>query len=343
MRITLLVSLQVVCGFDFEVGKVVDTLIKNSPLKYEGDGGNSPVDYMKYTLNKAMPTLVRSIGHYADNTPPRKTDLRFKHTSLEGVISNLNNSLVSSCAMRDFNRGRCTANATYSDIHVIEDKLVDAVAVVLANNKQKKIVVSYRATVTTQNFLDDFDGAPVDLPGAPDGVRVHRGIYANYLATYNKVRHALTKLLDHHRFRDYSVLVTGYSLGGGAATIAICDLTKFIRMRPEPRHIELISYAAPRAGNPEYAAYLASLKVPVTRVTLAYDIVSHTPIRELGYTHVGQEIHTIQPERLGNYSLKMCSQEYDEDPTCAWAESSQATPVRHLFPFGAPFSGPPFY
>ncbi|KAJ9055378.1 hypothetical protein DSO57_1004582 [Entomophthora muscae] len=342
MKITLLVSLQVVCGFDFGIGRAVKTLVTSVPLKYEGDGGNGTLDYMKYALNKAMPSLARSIGHLYDNVPPRKTDLRFSHASAEGILANFNNSIASSCFIRLFNRGLCLDNSTYSDAQLFEDPMVDAVTLVVANNKQKKIVVSYRASITTQNFIDDLNAALVDMPGAPDGARVHRGFYLNYLATYSKVRRTLMKFLDDHRFKDYSVLVTGYSLGGGAATIAMSDLTKLIRTRPEPRHIELISYAAPRAGNSAYAAYLASLKVPVTRVTLAYDIVSHTPIRGLGFTHAGQEIHTIQPERLGSYTIKMCSQEYDEDPTCAWAESSESTPVRHLYPFGAPFPEVPY-
>ncbi|KAJ9074736.1 hypothetical protein DSO57_1003390 [Entomophthora muscae] len=342
MRIVLLLVLQAVSGHVHRLGKAVGTLIKKSPLKYEGDGGNGTLDYMKYALNKAMPSLVKSLGNFIDKVPPKKTKLRFSHATVEEILANFNNSLTSSCAIRDFNRNLCLDNTTYSDAHLVEDPMVDAVALVVANNKQNKIVVSYRASITTQNFIDDLNGALVDMPSAPDGARVHRGFYLNYLATYSKVRRTLMKLLDDPRFKDYSVLVTGYSLGGGAATIAISDLTKLVRLRPDPRHIELISYAAPRAGNSEYAAYLASLKVPITRVTLAYDFVSHMPIRELGFTHAGQEIHTIQPARLGNYTIKMCSQEYDEDPRCTWAESKDTTPVRHFYPFGAWFPKHPF-
>ncbi|KAJ9055381.1 hypothetical protein DSO57_1004585 [Entomophthora muscae] len=120
------------------------------------------------------------------------------------------------------------------------------------------------------------------------------------------------------------------------------DLTKLVRSCPDPQHIELIAYAAPRAGNPKYATYLASLKVPITHVTLAYDIVSHTPVCGLGYTHTVQEIHTIQTEHTGSYSTKMCSQEYNKDSTCAWAESKEATPMRHLYPFCALFPKHPY-
>ncbi|KAJ9055386.1 hypothetical protein DSO57_1004589 [Entomophthora muscae] len=342
MKITLLVALHLVCGVDLGAEKVASTLINNSPLKYKGDGGNGTLDYMQYVLNKAIPYLGRALGNLTDDAPPQKTKLRFDHATAAEVIANFNNSLASSCPVRYFNRNLCLDNTTYSDAHLVEDPNVDAVALVVANNKLKKIVVSYRASITTQNFLDDFNGALVDVPTAPEGARVSRGFYLNYLATYYKVRKAFTKLLDDHRFKNYFVLVTGYSLGGGAATIAISDLTKLVRSRSDPRHIELISYAAPRAGNSEYAAYLASLKVPITRITLAYDIVSHLPTRTLNYTHAGQEIHTIQPARLGNYTIKMCSQEYDEDPACAWAERKEMSPVRHFFPFGAWFPKHPF-
>ncbi|KAJ9074735.1 hypothetical protein DSO57_1003389 [Entomophthora muscae] len=80
----------------------------------------------------------------------------------------------------------------------------------------------------------------VDLPTVPDGVKVHHGICLNYLASYHHVRKTFKKLLNNPCFKGYSVLVTGYSLGGGAVTIVISDLIKLLRSHPDPQHIELI-------------------------------------------------------------------------------------------------------
>ncbi|KAJ9074730.1 hypothetical protein DSO57_1003384 [Entomophthora muscae] len=343
MNLALLLVFQLVSG-QGQVRRFIDRLepfVKKIPIDYNGDGGNGGHDYMRYVISKALPSAARLLNQYYDSDPPRRTNLRFSSSSVSEVMASFNASLVSMCPMRMLNRNLCTVSSTYSDVTVLEEKSVDAVVVVMANNRQSKIVVSYRATVSAQNWLDNFNAELVDVPTAPEGVKVHRGIYLNYLATFNKVRGALKKLLDDHRFKDYSVLVTGYSLGGGAAYIAMSDITRFVRARQDPRHVELITFAAPRTGNPAYAAYLASLKVPVTRLTLSFDSIPHLPFRSSGYTHGGQEIHVIQPEQIGRYSIKVCSQEYDEDPACAWSESDAVTITRHEYPFGAPYPKPP--
>ncbi|KAJ9055380.1 hypothetical protein DSO57_1004584 [Entomophthora muscae] len=119
-------------------------------------------------------------------------------------MSNFNKSLVSNCPVRKFNCNACTFKATYSNVHLFEDKLVDAVTVVLTNNKQKKFFVSYWATITAQNWLDNFNGMLVDLPTVPDGVKVHHGICLNYLESYHHVRKTFKKLLNNPHFKGYS-------------------------------------------------------------------------------------------------------------------------------------------
>ncbi|KAJ9073683.1 hypothetical protein DSO57_1013713 [Entomophthora muscae] len=342
MRGGLLVSIQVVIGIHAGVQEGLASAYNKSLLFYQGDGGDGSVDYVRFIINKSLPYTVKGLAQFHDREPPHKTDLVFQHASIDQIIANFNNTLVSNCPIRWFKRNTCIVKSTYSDVHVFEDKLVDAVAVVLANNKQKKIVVSYRATITTQNWLDDLNAALIDLPGAPVGARVHRGVFINYLASYTNVNSIVTRMLDDPRFKDYSVLVTGYSLGGAVATMALPTIATLVQTHSDPRTIELISYAAPRMANAEYAKYLASFNVPVTRVTLAYDAVSHLPLRKMGYTHAGVEIHVDQPSLTGNYSLRLCSQEYDEDPSCAWAENSELNGVRHGTPFGTFLPRPPY-
>lgn len=342
MRANVLMAIQAVAGLSQVLQKKFNAAYNRTPLFYDGDGGNGNVDYVKYVINKALPYGLKGLASFHERVEPVKTDLRFQHATPEQVLANYNNTLVSNCPIRYFNRGRCVHNSTYSDIHVIEDRLVDAVVVVLANNKMKKIVVSYRATLTTQNWLDNLNDALIDLPGAPVGVRVHRGVFANYLASYNRVNAAVDEMLRTPRFRGYSVLVTGYSLGGALAMMALPTVTQVVRDRPDPRFVELISVAAPRMGNADFASYLHGFGVPVTRLTLSRDIVSHLPLRRMGYTHAGAEIHTDQPAPIGRYTMRVCSQEYDEDPECSWAENDELNGIRHGTPFGRYLPHAPF-
>ncbi|KAJ9074734.1 hypothetical protein DSO57_1003388 [Entomophthora muscae] len=92
------------------------------------------MDYMRYVMNKEMPSIFKGAASYYNEVLPQKTKLQFKHATVKENMPNFNKSLVSNCPVCKSNCNACTSKATYSNEHLFEDKLFDAVAVVLNNN-----------------------------------------------------------------------------------------------------------------------------------------------------------------------------------------------------------------
>ena len=75
---------------------------------------------------------------------------------------------------------------------------------------------------------------------------VHQGFYNAYASVGGYVRSDVQKLLA--LYRDASLFVTGYSLGGALATIAAADLHSVFG------HIDqLYTFGCPRVGNEQFA------------------------------------------------------------------------------------------
>ncbi|KAJ9059247.1 hypothetical protein DSO57_1004559 [Entomophthora muscae] len=77
------------------------------------------------------------------------------------------------------------------------------------------------------------------------------------------------------------------------------------------------------------------LKVPVTWYSNHNDIISHILLRSFGYTHAGVEVDEYSASS-GTSKLRICSQSFDEDPTCAWCSVPFLSAVCHITPLGKP-------
>ncbi|HEY5038320.1 MAG TPA: lipase family protein [bacterium] len=102
------------------------------------------------------------------------------------------------------------------------------------------------------------------------GGEVHRGFFEAFQVIAPDLIQALKKLKT-------PLYVTGHSLGGALATVAVMNL-------PNPDQIAACyTYGAPRVGNAEFVE--AFYKVPVYRLVHASDIVPHLPFFAMGYCH----------------------------------------------------------
>lgn len=159
-----------------------------------------------------------------------------------------------------------------------------------------RLVVGFRGTQSTnlRDLLTDFD-TPL-VPG-PAG-RVHSGFWIAWQSVKLDVLQAVSDAVNEGR----EVLLTGHSMGGALAAIALLDLL------PGPdlsgQSVRAISFGAPRFCDDAAAAKLTGL----TRVVLALDLVPRVPppipvwvfllfelclpacLRKFppGYTHAGQ-------------------------------------------------------
>lgn len=90
------------------------------------------------------------------------------------------------------------------------------------------IIVTFRSTVSIQNWVVDLDATQVTIffiqvpyPGC-SGCQVHQGFYNAFMGVEGYIRSEIQKLLALHR--DAKIYAAGYSLGSALTTIACLDI-----------------------------------------------------------------------------------------------------------------------
>lgn len=165
------------------------------------------------------------------------------------------------------------------------------------------IYVVFRGTKTIRNWIVDLDAFKTDYTTFPDcNCQVHKGFYAAEQAVIADVVKEVSRLKS--QFPNYSVKVTGHSLGAALAQLASMDLVK------AGYSASVYNFGQPRTGDINYASF-ATAKVPTWRVVHNRDTVPHLPFTEkMEFYHVCTEEFE---DASGN--LKTCNSSC-EDPTC---------------------------
>jgi predicted lipase len=114
------------------------------------------------------------------------------------------------------------------------------------------------------------------------------GVHIGFAGVYWRAFH--TALLNMARQLDPSLpcYVSGHSLGGALATMAVLDLALHLpELRPQ---LQLYTYASPRVGDPVFANLHSRIVPNSYRVVNLADTVPLVPPTKLGadYAHVGQ-------------------------------------------------------
>lgn len=145
---------------------------------------------------------------------------------------------------------------------------------------QKNIYVAYRGSSSLRDWINNVDTKVEKYPNCTN-CEVHVGFYQAESAVIDTVKHYVNKLLT--QYPDYSVVVTGHSLGGALATLTSMELT-----RNTTRPVRLINFGSPRVGNKEFAVFASKLIKERYRVTHYRDMVPHLPWTER-FTHISGE------------------------------------------------------
>lgn len=129
-------------------------------------------------------------------------------------------------------------------------------------------VLVYRGTADLRDWLTNVRVAP---KAWPTGGKVHEG----FASAATRIDAAVARALSTVQLPTF---VTGHSLGGALATIAMS------------RHafVAAYSFGAPRIGD---AAFWDAIAAPVHRVVNDRDIVPTLPPRRIGYAHGGELRH----------------------------------------------------
>ncbi|ORX68297.1 alpha/beta-hydrolase, partial [Linderina pennispora] len=154
------------------------------------------------------------------------------------------------------------------------------------NPNSKEIFVVYRGSYTLEDWLEDFTFIQVPSPIPVPGSLMHTGFLTAYRANHRQVKDTLEKLLA--TYPDYTLIVSGHSLGGGEAAVAATD---FAITKPAwiPR-MKLITFGQPRVGNIVHAKWLSQQKFPIFRVVNRGDPVPHVPTIAMNYYHEAQQV-----------------------------------------------------
>jgi triacylglycerol lipase len=154
---------------------------------------------------------------------------------------------------------------------------------VVQNTQEHILVVSFRGTVSLEDWLHDFDCLPAPYEPVANYGTVHKG----FQAVYEVVRESM---LDEIRNADQHftrLIVTGHSLGAALCELATPDLLHNggFAVVPEVQH-----FAGPRAGHHDFASRFDAEISACFRVVNAWDIVPQLPPPLASFEHVGAAV-----------------------------------------------------
>lgn len=141
-------------------------------------------------------------------------------------------------------------------------------------------IVAIRGTQSVLEWIEDVDAVPVPYIAVSGAGLVHMG----FQIVFEHIRPAIDALLVRCAGAQ-RIVVTGHSLGAAVAVMAAVDIAKNVPLGVVP---ELHTYAGPRTGAPDFAAYVDKLILECHRIVNFMDVVPQVPTPPV-YDHVGDE------------------------------------------------------
>ncbi|KAI0788152.1 lipase [Fomes fomentarius] len=186
----------------------------------------------------------------------------------------------------------CDANPQFVPVASGGDGVITQFWYVGFDPKLDEVIVGHQGTdqdkivplLTDGDIIFD----PLDkklFPGLPSSIKVHSGFSGSQARSASGVLAAVKTALA--KFGTKKVTVTGHSLGGA---IGLIDAL-FLHIQNPGITTRFVGYGSPRVGNQEWADYIDSLPISVTRINNKEDIVPILPGRFLGYHHASGEVH----------------------------------------------------
>jgi hypothetical protein len=164
---------------------------------------------------------------------------------------------------------------------IVKNDSNSAFGVVGYSPEYKRIVVAFRGSVNTANWIMNLKTARTSYPFCPN-CSVHIGFNGGY----NGVKAQLDPIIGdlRSRYPSASLMVTGHSLGGALAVLAAADLHTRLGIVEH-----LYTLGQPRVGNDKFAQWMTDLIPNYFRIVHYADEVTHVPQSILGFKHAGWE------------------------------------------------------
>ncbi|KAA1471862.1 alpha/beta-hydrolase [Dentipellis sp. KUC8613] len=212
--------------------------------------------------------------------------------------------------------------------------ITDAHGFVARDDETKEIVVAFRGSKDLEDLLTA-DGNVILIPYESPGVQLNSTepveVHAGFLISFNSIaRTAIGVVQDQlESYPNYTVVVTGHSLGGAIASLASVSF----RVHFPSAHIRLFTFGQPRTGNPGYADVVGKLlgHNNVYRAVHTWDGVPTILPESWGYRHHATEYwQYMEPPEPS--TVRRCSGQ--EDPSCSDSIASTGINLAHGLYFG---------
>ncbi|KAH6683958.1 Alpha/Beta hydrolase protein [Halenospora varia] len=174
------------------------------------------------------------------------------------------------------NAGNCPlveAADTLTEVEFTNSLVTDVTGFVATDHTNKLVVISFRGSSTTKNFITDVVYEQVESDLCQD-CKVHKGFWYSWTEARNNTLTALTNIAKSNS--GYKMIVTGHSLGGAIATLCAAEIRK------SGMDAALYTFGSPRVGDPKFAQFVTDQAGGNYRITHFNDLVPHLPPLSFG-------------------------------------------------------------
>jgi hypothetical protein len=152
---------------------------------------------------------------------------------------------------------------------------------IIANKPQKSIVLSYKGSKNTVNWImnlqSTYTNLTLDKPF--ENAKIHTGFHEMANSLYNQTKENLQKSIA--KYPDYKIIVTGHSMGGALAVLNTLQLVLDKVLTWDK--VTVVTFGQPRVGNKDFVNYMDSQAASITRVNREGDPVPTMPTPPLYY------------------------------------------------------------
>ncbi|CAD5223964.1 unnamed protein product [Bursaphelenchus okinawaensis] len=195
------------------------------------------------------------------------------------------------------------------------------------------VVVSFRGTVNDKQFFDEIVSAVMTKESFYGYGRVNKYFHDAYFTLWlSGMKQLLYEVVDY--YPQYTLWVTGHSLGGALATLASADLVGTGRFNAyNSLHY---NFGSPRVGDEHFAKIFEKLLPDYYRVVHAQDTITTVYPTLLGYSHHHTQIWYNNNMTYGDRYIECFG---ENDMRCPVRASLDMFDHRHYFNVRVPVYG----
>ncbi|KAF2076877.1 hypothetical protein CYY_001844 [Polysphondylium violaceum] len=175
------------------------------------------------------------------------------------------------------------------------------------------VLVVFRGSMDVYSWITNLQFLYDAYPFCTD-CYVHSGFHKAWLSVRSEIEASVANSMKLCGPKC-GLIVTGHSLGGALATLAMAELIQIYKNIPT----FIYTFGSPRVGNDNFASYYNSIQPNNYRTVNQHDLVPHVPTEVMQYHHVPTEVWYTS-----NGTYQECN-DSGEDPSCSDSITNPAT------------------